>query len=193
MRHATRTLMLAAFVAGGSLFGCATLEEVGAVRQLEFRLQDAREPVLAGVELKGVGSLGELDAMDALALARAAARDELPFRVIIEIGAENPADNEVTAQLLALDWRLLMSGREAATGSIDRSFSIAPGETASIPLSVQIDLRELFDRDLPQLIDLALAAAGRGPRPGAVRLALRPTVDTPLGRIAFPEEIKVGW
>ena len=62
---------------------------------------------------------------------------------------------------------------------------------ATIPVNISLDLVDFYNANARDLIELALSLKGQGGAPKAVKLVARPTVDTILGPIKYPEPITV--
>lgn len=176
-------------VATASLTSCATLQELAALRDVDFTLEGTRDGSLAGIAIESVRSYEDLGVMDVARLAEALASGELPFETTLLVRAENPPDN-VRARLVELDWTLFLDDRETVSGVLDQEYVLPPGEPVSVPVNVSLDLLDFFDRQLEQAVNLALAVAGAG-EPQRVRLEATPTVQTPLGPIPYPEPIRI--
>lgn len=173
------------------LLGCAALGELASLAEVDFAIDRASDGRLAGVEIDRLRSYRDLGPGDLLAITRAVERRQLPLEFVLHLAAENPPDNGVAASLVRLDWTLLLEERETVSGVLDREIRIQPGEVADIPLTIELDLVRFFDDNARDLVDLALAAAGRGGEPKNVKLTARPTVMTPLGPIEYPYPITV--
>src|SRR4029453_13270514 len=98
----------------------------------------------------------------------------------------NPAENTVTARMVALDWTLFIENRQTLAGGLGSPVPIAPGTTTDVPLTVRLDLLELGTGGARDLFDLGLAIAGRGTLQKDLRLDLAPTIETPLGPMRYP-------
>lgn len=173
------------------LSGCATLRQVTALRSVEFSLQGATGGTLAGVSVESVRRYEDLGAADVARLAEALSRGDLPLETTLLVRASNPADN-VRARLVGLDWTLFLDDRETVSGAVDREYVLEPGEPATVPVAVELDLLDFFDRQLESLANLALAAAGAG-EPRRVRLEATPSIRTRLGPIRYPEPIRIEY
>lgn len=177
----------------GSIFiaGCATLQEFAALRDVEFSLAGTTDGSLAGVSIDSVRSFGDLSALDVARVGAAFAAGELPFETTLLVRAANPPDNS-RARLVALDWTLFIDDRETVSGALDEEHMLPPGEPVSVPVRVQLDLLDFFDRQLEQVAGLALAAAGAG-EPARIHLEAIPSVQTPLGVIRYPEPVRIAY
>ncbi|MFP3948736.1 MAG: hypothetical protein ACLFWG_08390 [Longimicrobiales bacterium] len=181
-------LALVSIVAGS---GCATIQEMAALRDVAFTLDGTSGGTLAGIPIESTTSYEDLGVMDVARLADALGRRELPLRVTLLVGAANPADN-VRARLVELDWTLFLDDRETVSGVLDREYVLPPGQPVAVPVEVELDLLEFFDRQLESVVGLALAVAGAG-EPRRIRLEATPTVQTPLGAIRYPEPVRVEY
>lgn len=177
--------------AAAAITACAALEEIAALRNVDFALAGATGGTLAGVPLQSMRSYRDLGAVDVARVAAAIARREVPVETELLVRASNPAGN-ATARLVRLDWTLFLDDQETVSGVLDRQYVLAPGASQNIPVRVNLDLLDFFDRQLEQVVDLALALAGRG-EPQRVRLEAIPSIETPLGPIRYPSPIPIEY
>ncbi len=169
--------------------GCSTLQQFAALRQVEFAINDVEDVDMAGVDLDRVRSYEDIGIAGTARLGVALARGEMPLSFVLNVGAENPAENAVAARLLELDWTLLLDDTETISGIFNDDRLIEPGTEAVLPISMELDLIEFFGRNLQNLVELGLAVAGEGQQDVALRAS--PTVNTPLGPIRYPGEITI--
>jgi hypothetical protein len=184
----TATLLLAI---GTAISGCATLQQIAALRRVDFTIDRVTEGRVAGVALERISSYRDLNATDAAAVGLSLLRGELPFSFTLRLSALNPADNNVTARLVQMDWTLLLEDRETVSGRIDREFQFAPGVATEVPINISLDLADFFERNAADMIELALAVTGNGGTPKRVALRATPTIQTPIGPIRYPEPITI--
>jgi hypothetical protein len=171
--------------------GCATLQQIAALRQVDFALERIAEVRLAGVDLDRVRSYSDLTVTDVARLTLALSEDRLPLAFELIVQGENPADNGVDARLVRFDWTLLLEDRETVSGVFDREVVFAPGQPTTFPLAIELDLVEFFEGNARDLADLALSLSGQGGRPRNVALRATPTISTALGPIRYPGAITV--
>lgn len=164
---------------------------MAALREVEFSIDRVRGARLAGVSLERVQRPQELSALDVARVGSALARGDVPMEFELHLNALNPADNRVSARLLQMDWTLLLENRETISGRIDREFVFEPGVPADVPLFIQLDLADFFQKNAADLIDLALAVAGAGGAPKQIALRAIPTVQTSLGPVRYPRPITI--
>jgi hypothetical protein len=171
--------------------GCATFQQIAALRQVDFALERIAEVQLAGVDLDRVRSYSDLTVSDVARLTLALSEDRLPLAFELIVQGENPADNDVDARLVRFDWTLLLEDRETVSGVFDREVVFAPGQPTTFPLAVELDLLEFFQGNARDLADLVLSLSGQGGRPRNVALRATPTISTALGPIRYPGAITV--
>jgi hypothetical protein len=191
-----KSLAAAARVAGIAIVTvvvatCATLQQIAALRQVDFSIDRVTEARLAGVSLDRVREPRDLSAIDVASIGAALARGEVPFDFELHLLALNPADNSVAARLIQMDWTLLLEDRETISGSLEREVVMQPGVPQDIPITIRLDLADFFQDNASDLIDLALAASGAGGEPRRIALRATPTVQTAIGPIRYPQPITI--
>ncbi len=183
MRLASVVLLLLA------LPSCATLQGLAALSQVRFGVEGVSNVRLAGVSVDRVRSFEDLSPADLFRVSAALAGGQVPLAFDLDLTAANPEGNP-EARLVALDWTLLLEGRETVGGSMTRALRFPAGEVSPFPLEIFLDLREFFDGSARDLVNLALGIAGGGGGESVdVRLRALPTLDTPIGPIRYPEPI----
>lgn len=183
--------LLAALAAVTLLGGCATLQQIAALRNVDFEVDRVADVRLAGIDLGRVRSYSDLSAADAGRLALAVSQRELPMAFTVHLSALNPEDNSVDARLVRMDWTLLLQQRETLSGTFADETLLPRGVATDVPISVSLDLVDFFEGSARDLFDLALDLAGRGGEPTQVALRAVPTVDTALGPIRYPQPITI--
>lgn len=187
-RHARRR-WLAVLLAGAA--GCAALQQLAALRQVEFGLAGVGRGMLAGIPLSRIASYQDLTAADAGRVALALSRGELPLEFQLDVRAENPAGNGTAATMTRLAWTLLLDGKETIHGALDSAVTLPAGQAVLIPLRMRLDLRRFFDGPAQDLVNLAAAAAGLRADPTRIVLRAVPTITTPLGPITYPSPVTI--
>jgi len=173
------------------LAGCATLQQLAALRDVDFAVDRVADARLAGIDLGRVRSYSDLGAVDAGRLALTVSQGELPMDFTVHLTALNPADNSVDARLVRMDWTLLLQQRETLSGTFADETLLPRGVPTDVPISVSLDLVDFFEGSARDLFDLALDLAGRGGEPTQVTVRAVPTVDTALGPIRYPQPITI--
>ena len=171
--------------------GCATLQQIAALRSVDFALDRVSDLRLAGIDLGRISSFDDLSIVDAGRLAMALSRNELPMDFRLHLLAENPAENTTDARLVQMDWTLLLQDRETLSGLMDSEVLLRPGEPADVPLTISLDLLEFVDGSAQDLLELALSIANQGGAPKEIALRATPTIQTGLGPMRYPQPITI--
>ena len=170
---------------------CATLQQIAALRNVEFALDRISDLRLAGIDLERIRSFDDLGLMDAGKLALAVSRGELPMDFRLHLLAENPADNTTDARLVRMDWTLLLQNRETLSGVFEGNVLIPPGEPTDVPITISLNLVEFFEGSAQDLLELALSLSGQDGAPKEIALRATPVIDTALGPMRFPQPITI--
>ena len=188
-----RFLVAALAVLGmAGLAGCATLQQVAALRKVEFDLDRVSGATLAGVRLEGKQGYRDLGATDVARLLAAVAAKDVPLAMTVHVEGTNPETNSVSARLVRMDWTLLIDDQETVSGRFDREVVFVPGQPTDVPIAVELDLWDFFSGRAEDLFALAQAATGTGgTRTMTLALEATPTIDTPIGPIRYPAPIRI--
>jgi hypothetical protein len=187
-----RVRWITSVIAASSIAGsCALLQQVAALRQVEFRIDRVSGARLAGVSIERIRNYQDLSALDVARIGTALAAGNVPMDFELHLRALNPADNTVPARLLQMDWTLLLEDRETVSGRVDREFVFEPGVAADLPIGISLDLADFFQSNARDLIELALAVSGGGGAPKRIALRATPTIQTSIGPIRYPQPITI--
>ncbi len=174
-----------------SVGACATLQQLAALRQVAFSLTGVQDGRLAGVSLARIRAYQDLSTIEVGRLALAFARNDVPLEFTVNVGAENPAENGATATMVRLAWSLFLDEKETIHGVLDTSYALPPGQPVIIPLQMRLNLREFFNGPAEDLLNLAAGLAGLNADPTRISLRAVPSINTPLGVIAYPNPITI--
>lgn len=186
----TRKLGLVVALTVG-LVGCATLQQIGALRQVAFTLGRIGTGRLAGVDLARIASYSTLSATDIARITIAVARNDLPLDFVLDVQASNPVDNTVAATMSRLAWSLYLDDKQTISGVVDTALTIPSGGQVVIPIRMRLNLMQFFDGPAQDLVNLAAAVAGLNTDPTRVSLRAVPTINTPIGPISYPTPITI--
>jgi hypothetical protein len=173
------------------LSSCATLQQIAALRDVDFSVYRLSGVRLAGVDLARVRSYSQLSVTEAARLASAVSQRTLPMDFTVHLTAVNPEDNSVDARLVRMDWTLLLQDRETLSGTFADETILRRGQPTDVPIDVSLDLLDFFQGSAQDLFDLALSIADPNAPPTEVALRATPTVDTALGPIRYPRPITI--
>jgi len=171
--------------------GCTTLQQIAALRQVDFELDRVANGLVAGVSLDRLAGGGSLGPADLARLSAAALRGEVPLSFTLDVGAENPAENPAAAQLVSLDWTLFLDGTETVSGVYNDDRLIAPGTRTTLPIAMEVDLARFFGRNVGDLARLVGNIAGVSTQRQTIRLDARPSINTQFGPIRYPGVISI--
>jgi hypothetical protein len=174
-----------------ALSGCATLQQLVALREVDFAIDRVSDVRLAGVDLSSVRSYRDLGIADVGRLTLAVSQGELPMSFRLHLTATNPADNSADARLVRMDWTLLLQDRETISGVFADETLLRRGQPTDVPISMSLDLVDFFEGNAQDLVELALSLSGQGGSPKEVTLRATPSVDTSLGPISYPRPITI--
>ncbi len=186
----TRKMWLGAALTAG-LVGCAALQQFSALRQVVFTLGRIGTGRLAGVSLTRIASYSTLSATEVARITIAVARKDLPLDFVLDVHADNPIENKVAATMVRLAWSLYLDDKQTISGVVDTSITIPSGGQVVIPMRMRLNLMEFFDGPAEDLVNIAAAVAGLNTDPTRVSLRAVPTINTPIGPIAYPTPITI--
>ena len=189
MARSRRVVAPAALAA--ALAGCTTLGQLTALRRVDFSIAGVEDGRIAGVPLRRIASYDDLSVADVGRIALAVVRRDVPLECRVMVRADNPAANRTAATVLRLEWTLLLDDKETIRGVLDTTVTMPPGQTATIPLPVSVNLREFFNGPARSLVNLAASVAGVSSQPTKIAIRAIPTISTPLGPITYPEPITI--
>ncbi len=171
--------------------GCTTLQQIAALRQVDFELDRVSNGLVAGVSLDRLANGGQLGPTDLARLSAAAVRGNVPLTFTLHVGADNPADNPAAAQLVSLDWTLFLDGTETVSGIYNDERLISPGQRTDLPVAIELDLARFFGRNVGDLARLVGNLAGAQSQRQTIRLDARPSINTQFGPIRYPGVISI--
>ncbi len=171
--------------------GCSSLQQLAALRQVGFALLGVPGGRLAGVDIAKITSGTKLSALDYGKLTVALARQDVPLDFLVNVEALNPAENKVTAKMVRMGWALYLNDKETINGVVDTAVVMEPGKPVIIPMRMRVNLVQFFNGPAQDLVDLAVAVAGLNPDPTKISIKASPTIETPLGPLAYPNPITI--
>ena len=182
-------MRLIAILLLSSVVGCASTRELDAMRQVEFRFDRISDAQIAGIRLGSLHSTDDVSVLDLGRLTLAVASKDVPLDLIVHVTGQNPATNDVTARMIALDWAYFVDERETVSGRLSEPYNFPPGQPTDVPVVVTFNMFSFFGSNGEDLLDTALALAGQRSSSHTVTLRLTPSIDTPAGRIRYPVPI----
>lgn len=184
----------------GLVFGsCAAFKDIqrtlANLARVQFKLGTVTDFTLAGIPLAGKTGVS---ANDGALLLSAYLHDELPASFTLTVEAVNPNDGtggtpQASATMTSFDWTLVIDTTFTIRGDLAEPLTIpGTGQTVTIPLRMNLDLLRFFrHKEYQSLINLALAMGGHQGSASRLQLRARPTIQTNLGPIKYPDYITI--
>lgn len=174
-----------------TLGGCAALQQMAALRSVSFAFANVSDVKLVGIPINESTSFSRLSLVDLGKVTAAVLQKKAPLELVAHVSATNPPNNTVSARLVKLGWKFFVNDAQALAGDIGEPVVIAPGATADVPVAVRVDLYSIGNGTARDIVDLAVAIAGKTEVKQDLKLELTPTIDTALGPITYPSPIVV--
>lgn len=179
---------------GTTLTNCAGItrqkEEGQNFKNCTFALQAVEQATLGGVDVTSVRSPADLSPGDRARVLAAYAAGTLPLNLRMRLQVTNP--NAALAALNALDYKILVDGREIATGATTERLEVPGNSTATVVLPVNADVRQAVAAGgLESVGNFALGLADRNRQPTRLSIAIRPTVKFLGATLKSPDYITV--
>jgi hypothetical protein len=152
----------------------------------EFRIKDAENIHLAGINIQNVSSLKNLNLGDAAKVMAAMGSSTLPLTLTLNIDAKNP--NSSAAGLTRLEWILFIDDIQMTSGVVEKSFTIPPNNgTTTIPVLIGVDLKKVLQgKSLDAIVNFGFNLAGVGNRPTRIKAKLKPSIMIGSHALSYP-------
>lgn len=179
------------------LSGCSVFKQISNISRLKFRLNSVSDFTINGINISNKSSLKDFNVFDSAQLLNSIRKGDLPVKFNLNIEAMNPNDGggypRQDLDIVDFKWRLIIDDVETLSGNIARPISVpGTGETTIFPITVELDLFKFFkERGFENIINLALAIGGKNSNLSRIVLKAQPTIQTPLGKIKYPDEIDI--
>lgn len=177
---------------------CSVYETMVNISRLQFKLGDVNGFTVMNIPVNNKSTINDFSALDVLKISSAIAEGKFPVSFLLNVNAKNPNDGtggyrKTDATLKDLAWTLELDGKRTISGRLDNSVKVpGTGEITTIPLRIELDLKEFFaDKGYESLINLALAVGGNTGSSSKITLYAKPTVTTSFGDISYPGELKI--
>ena len=180
-----------------SLTSCSIFKQITNISRLKFKLNGISGFTISGINLSAKSSIRDFNVFDSAQLLNSFTKGSLPVSFVLNIEAHNPNDGggypRQDLDIVDFKWRLIIDDVETLSGNIVRPISVpGTGETTIFPITIELDLYKFFrERGFDNVINLALAIGGKNPNLSKIVLKAQPTIQTPLGKIQYPNEIDI--
>ena len=156
----------------------------------KFRLHTIQNLKLAGVNIQEIKSISDLNFFDAAKLTTALSSKNLPLSFVLNIQVQNPNQNQ--AAMNRLNWQLFIDETEITEGVLTQRLEIAPNQIGTLPLQLNINLKEVFVRESGNsLLNLVFNLVGSGNEPTNISLRAKPTILVANREIIYPGYVTI--
>jgi hypothetical protein len=169
------------------------------LRRCEFKLASVSDAKLAGIQLGEKARIGDFKPFsEGIELLQAFRNKQFDFECIVNVEVRNPntgteGSRKADATIKRIDYRLYIDDRVAVSGDIAQPLVVpSNGQSVIMPVSLKFDIFSVYrDKTYDEILNLVLAIAGAQGSAARLTLDIRPTIDTPLGELTYPNRIKV--
>lgn len=190
MKKITFVITLAAALLFSS---CDTLTQVAdqfvSVANLvncDFSLKNVSNVNVAGVNVKNLTN-GNLSLGDITKLVAAYQSKKVPLAMDVNVDINNPTTTK--AAMTALDWILAIDGTDLANGVNNKSYTIKPSATTTVPLAVNTDLSDLFSKKGVEALKTFASSFSSEGVSSKVGLRVKPSMSVGTAVVPFPNYI----
>jgi len=130
-----------------SLSSCDVLNQIGGAIQLsqcEYTYNSVADIQLAGINLGNGSTISLSNFASISSILTGGNLQTIPFSMTLNMDVKNP--NQAAAFLNALEYAIEINEMEFTTGKMDVPLRVEPGQTAVLPLSIGVDLKNLINR-----------------------------------------------
>ena len=180
------------------VYSCSVYETFVNLSRLQFKLGTVNNFNLNGIDLSNKSKLNDFNLQDILNISSMFSSGKFPVSFTLNVDAKNPNDGTggykaTDATIQSFPWRLMIDNKVTVSGNINKPVSVpGTGDVTEIPIVIQLDLAEFFkDEGYESLINLALTFGGRNGSTSRLTLYADPVVNTVLGNISYPGELKI--
>ena len=180
------------------VYSCSVYETFVNLSRLQFKLGTVNNFNLNGIDLSNKSKLNDFNLQDILNISSMFSSGKFPVSFTLNVDAKNPNDGTggykaTDATIQSFPCRLMIDNKVTVSGNIDKPVSVpGTGDVTEIPIVIQLDLADFFkDEGYESLINLALTLGGKNGSTSRLTLYADPVVNTVLGNISYPGELKI--
>ena len=155
-----------------------------------YKIDNLTGMTLANVNVQGKSSLAQLNLSDATKLATAYLGGTMPLSMTLNMAVKNP--NKEPAAMNKLKYILALDGQNLTNGTIPNSFAVEANSTNTLPIQVNVDLKQvLAGKSKEEILNLILALSGQSQKPTKLGLSIKPTFNIAGQAIEYPNYFNV--
>lgn len=174
------------------ILSCSTKSDVEAFKEAKYDLAGIDAVNLNGVSLLNKSDVNDFSFSEAAKLFSAVSKNNLAATSTLGLQVTLPdGSKDRTMTVQQLKWQLMVDGKQAATGLVDKPVELKDGLN-TITVSSLVKLAEDQGRvDMNQLLQLASLLNQNGAERPAISLQIKPTILTSIGPFELPGYITV--
>lgn len=163
---------------------CSVLNQLMGVANLvncSYNLKDVQNVYVAGVNVKDVTN-GNISATDVLKLSAALLQKNVPLTMDVNVNVTNPTTS--SAALTTMDWICEIDGKQFANGTSNKTYTINPNATTTVPLAVSTDIYSMFSKDGINALKNFVGSFQNDGTNSKVAIKIKPSVN--VGGVLIP-------
>lgn len=163
---------------------CSVLNQLMGVANLvncSYNLKDVQNVYVAGVNVKDVTN-GNISAADVMKLSAALLQKNVPLTMDVNVNVTNPTTS--SAALTTMDWICEIDGKQFANGTSNKTYTINPNATTTVPLAVSTDIYSMFSKDGINALKNFVGSFQNDGTNSKVAIKIKPSVN--VGGVLIP-------
>lgn len=135
------SVILACMVLFAGTISCKQLREMKAMSKCQFRLINIDLLSLDNIDISGIRTPGDLDALTVIRLGNSLFSGKLPLTYRANIESKNP--NTENAAINQFELHILFNNVNLVQTMIQERYEVKPGETAKMPVLLTSDIAQI--------------------------------------------------
>lgn len=183
--------ILAALILATILISCDSLQK-GLMSTYNMVNCEYNYKSISGLSVSGINLSNGLSitAIPKITSILSGTATSIPMNFTLNLDVKNP--NQSEALLHGLQYIISIDGIQFTTGSLNKTLSIASGQSQTLPLSIGFDLATLMKGESKDaVIDIAKNFIGIGSKKSNVTVQLKPSFKVGNSMVASPVYIPV--
>ncbi len=161
---------------------CKQLAEMRSFSKCEFRLRSIELLSLDNIDISGIKTINDIDAVTMLRLSNSLLSGKMPISFRTNIEAKNP--NQKKASMNRFEMQILFNNIDLAHTVMSQRVEIIPGQIAVIPLTVNSDLGQIMKgKNIRDVLSLLFTGSDT---PAVFTVKIKPSVYVGPVPINYP-------
>ncbi|PQA59757.1 LEA type 2 family protein [Siphonobacter curvatus] len=178
-----------------SLTRCGVNKQIAEAKALgncRYDIVSADSIYLAGIPIRELKSFEALNPLKYPQLSAALLRQNVPLDARVNLDIRNPSGK--MAGINQLEYKVLLTGQELATGFINQRIAVAPGGRTTIPIHVSANAFQLLSdaKTRDSFIQFVQNLAGnKSSQPSKLTIRIKPTLSLGNKQVNYPGYITI--